>query len=183
MDAVIVTTPTNRHEEYVRAALLAKKAVFCEKPVAGNRKSIADCYDLAAEKKLPLFCAFNRRFDPGMRSVKEQVQAGKIGKVYQIRTTSRDSPVPTLEYLAISYGIYHDCAVHDMDMVCWVLGETPCGVFAQGTCFDPNIKTVGDVDTVAIILTFPSGVIATIDLSRHSPYGYDQRLEVRDGGQ
>jgi hypothetical protein len=35
------------------------------------------------------------------------------------------------------------------------------------------------VDTIAIILKFPSGVLGSIDLSRHSSYGYDQRLEVR----
>eukprot|EP00117_Sycon_ciliatum_P032961 scpid92352/ scgid25459/ Uncharacterized oxidoreductase YrbE len=37
---------------------------------------------------------------------------------------------------------------------------------------------MGDVDTVAITLTFPSGVLATIHLSRHATYHYDQRLEV-----
>ena len=68
--------------------------------------------------------------------------------------------------------------VHDIDMVCWIVGEAPCSVFAQGSAFHPEINAMGDVDTVAIILKFPSGVIATIDLSRHSQYGYDQRLEV-----
>ena len=37
---------------------------------------------------------------------------------------------------------------------------------------------MNDVDTVAMTLKFPSGVLALIDLSRHATYGYDQRLEV-----
>ncbi len=178
MDAVIVTTPTNHHEFYVRKSLTAGKAVFCEKPVAPNLKAIAEVYDLAEKVKRPLFCAFNRRFDSGMSNLRSQVKKGKIGQIYQVNTTSRDSPFPSIEYLKISCGIFHDCAVHDIDMVCWIIEEEPCGVFAQGSAFDPAIKEIGDVDTVSIILKFPSGVLATIDLNRHSKYGYDQRLEV-----
>lgn len=177
--AVVVATPTFTHEDYVRKALEAGKAVFCEKPIAADMKAIASCYDAAARANLPLFCAFNRRFDPGMAKVQQQVREGKIGQIYQIKTTSRDSPRPSIDYIKISHGMYHDCAVHDIDMVCWVVGEEPVGVLAQGVTFDPEIKAVGDVDTIAIILKFPSGVLATIDLSRHSSYGYDQRLEVK----
>ena len=42
-----------------------------------------------------------------------------------------------------------------------------------------EIRDLNDHDTVAIILTFPSGVLALIDLSRFACYGYDQRLEVK----
>lgn len=42
----------------------------------------------------------------------------------------------------------------------------------------PEIKAIGDFDTVAATLHFPSGTLGMIDLSRNSIYGYDQRLEV-----
>ena len=103
---------------------------------------------------------------------------GKIGQIYQIKTTSCDSPRPSIDYIKISSGMCHDCGVHDIDMVCWIVGEEPVGVMAAGVCFDPEVKAIGDIDTVAIILKFPSGILATIDLNRHSNYGYDQRLEV-----
>ena len=82
-----------------------------------------------------------------------------------------------MEFLRTSGGMFHDCGVHDIDMVCWVLGEAPSSAFVRATTQSPQIKEFGDVDTAAIILTFPSGVIATIHLSRHSTF-YDQRLEV-----
>jgi len=41
-----------------------------------------------------------------------------------------------------------------------------------------DIAALGDVDTVAITLKFPSNVIGVIDASRHASYGYDQRIEV-----
>ena len=52
------------------------------------------------------------------------------------------------------------------------------GVFAQGTVFDPEMRSIGDLDTIAITLKFPSGTLALLDLSRQSSYGYDMRVEV-----
>ena len=76
----------------------------------------------------PLFCAFNRRFDPSFAAVRAKVRAGSVGHVQMIKTTSRDSPLPSMDYLKISGGIFHDCAVHDIDMVTWILGEYPSKV-------------------------------------------------------
>ena len=75
-------------------------------------------------------------------------------------------------------GIFHDCAVHDIDCICWILGEYPESVSAYGHANFEDIKELGDYDTVAIMMKFPSGAIATIDLSRYAIYGYDQRVEV-----
>ena len=176
--AVVITVPTKYHESYVKRALLAGKAVFCEKPLAYDLAEVVSCYDIAEKKGLPLYCAFQRRFDPGMSRLREQVVQGKIGKLYQVKSTSRDADKPPVEYVKTSGGMYHDTAVHDIDMLCWIVGEEPVGVFAQGSVFDPEIAGVGDVDTIAIILKFPSGVLAMLDLSRHSSYGYDIRIEV-----
>ena len=178
LDGVVITTPTQYHESYVKRALLAKKAVFCEKPLAYDIADVVQCYDLAEEHGCPLYCAFQRRFDPGMSKLRNQVVEGKIGKVFQLRSTSRDQPRPSIEYLKCSGGMYHDTAVHDCDMLCWIIGEEPVGVFAQGSAFDPEIQGIGDVDTIVVTLKFPSGVLALMDLSRHANYGYDMRLEV-----
>ena len=66
LDALLVTTPTHTHEDYIYRAIQANKAVFCEKPVAGSVARTAKCYDEAGKAGTPLFCAFNRRFDPSL---------------------------------------------------------------------------------------------------------------------
>ena len=66
LDAVLVTTPTNTHEDYIQQAIRANKAIFCEKPVASSVAGIAQCYSEADKAGKPLFCAFNRRFDPSL---------------------------------------------------------------------------------------------------------------------
>ena len=103
---------------------------------------------------------------------------GDIGKVHIIKTTSRDFPLPSIDYLKISGGIFHDCCVHDVDVICWILGERPHTVFCFANAFNPVIGALNDVDTVGVVMKFPSGVIGQIDLSRHAVYGYDQRIEV-----
>ncbi|XP_054720943.1 myo-inositol 2-dehydrogenase-like [Uloborus diversus] len=178
VDAVLVCTPTFSHEELVMKSLESGKAVFCEKPLALNDDGIERCIQSSKKHAKPLLCAFNRRFDPGLRCLKTRVEAGEIGKVQVIKTCSRDSPKPPVEYLQISGGIFHDCAVHDLDYICWVLGEYPETVSAVAHSHYEDVKQLDDYDTVAILMKFPSGSIATIDLSRHAVYGYDQRIEV-----
>ena len=94
----------------------------------GEKWPFDDTFAKADEVGKPLFCAFNRRFDPSFASIKKRVQAGEVGHVQMIKTTSRDSPLPTIDYLKISGGIFHDCAVHDIDLVTWIVGEYPTEV-------------------------------------------------------
>lgn len=136
------------------------------------------CYEKAAKRGLPLLCSFNRRFDPGHGRVIEEARNGNLGTIHTITTTSRDSPIPTIAYLKISNGIFHDCGTHDIDMVLKIAGEPPSTVYAQAHAFHPAIAELNDVDCVMINLKFPSGILATINLDRTSPFGYDQRLEV-----
>lgn len=178
VDAVFVCTPTLSHEAIVLSALESGKNVFCEKPLAKSYDSIVRCYQLAKAKNLQILCAFNRRFDPSFAQIRARVQSGEVGQLQMVKTTSRDSPTPSIEYLKNSGGIYQDCAVHDIDLICWVLGEWPAQVTSQASTFKPSIAAIDDFDTVAITLKFPSGAIGIIDLSREAVYGYDIRLEV-----
>jgi len=178
VDACLISTPTFTHEEFIVSSLEAGKAVFSEKPIAEAPSGTARCYRKADEVGRPLFCAFNRRFDPSFAAVRAKVRAGSVGHVQMIKTTSRDSPLPSMDYLKISGGIFHDCAVHDIDMVTWILGEYPSKVYSSATSLIPEIAAINDHDNVQITMTFPSGTLASIDLSRFACYGYDQRLEV-----
>jgi myo-inositol 2-dehydrogenase/D-chiro-inositol 1-dehydrogenase len=63
-----------------------------------------------------------------------------------------------------------------------VLGEYASEVYVASHAHSKSIAALGDVDTVAITLKFPSNVIATIDLSRLAAYGHHQTLEVRIEG-
>jgi len=175
---VVICTPTATHYEIIIRALNSKISVFCEKPISLDIKQVDECYNLAKKLDVPLLCGFQRRFDPSFYKLRTSVKNGDIGKIHVIRTTSRDHPLPSFEFLKISGGVFHDCGSHDIDMQRWITGEDPYEVFATGTAFIPEIKQMNDFDTVAMLLKFPSGAIGMIDLDRTCAYGYDQRIEV-----
>ena len=68
-------------------------------------------------------------------------------------------------------------AIHDLDFICHVLGEGPKQVYAKGSSFYNELKDIGVSDQAVIMLMFPSGCLATLELSRSCAYGYDQRIE------
>jgi len=96
--------------------------------------------------------------------------------------TSRQAPL-SCSYCCccadrVEGGIFHDCAVHDIDIVCWILGDFPVSVYTVAHAHNEDIAKLNDVDTVVISMKFRSGILAVIDLSRYAAYGYDQRVEV-----
>ena len=173
----MVATPTFTHEEFVCGALAKGKAVFSEKPLAETEEGTAKCYNLAKEKGAILFCAFNRRFDPSFASTYNRVRKGRLhiklcklshlssiltgelGHIHVAKTTSRDSPLPSIGYLKISGGIFHDCAVHDIDLITWIMGELPVEVYSNSNARIPEIKALNDFDNVSINMKFKSGML------------------------
>jgi myo-inositol 2-dehydrogenase/D-chiro-inositol 1-dehydrogenase len=95
-----------------------------------------------------------------------------------IKVCSRDSPLPNIDYIKISGGIYLDCIIHDFDMLRFVTGKNPKEIFSVASSFFEGIGACGDVDNVLVTLKYDDGMIACIDVSRFAAYGYDQRVEA-----
>jgi myo-inositol 2-dehydrogenase/D-chiro-inositol 1-dehydrogenase len=178
VDGVIIASSTASHVDLILSAVSAKKAVYCEKPISDCLEKTGLCYQAAAEADLPLFCAFNRRFDPSYSTIQAQVRAGAVGHVQTIKSVSRDSPIIPLSYIGPSGGIFDDFSVHDIDLLLWVTGDVPVQVFVSGNSQVPEFSEHNDFDNMIILLNFKHGTLGTIDLNRYSSYGYDQRLEV-----
>ena len=178
VNAVIVATPTLEHFGNITSALKAGKAVFTEKPLGSRLDEIDVCFDLARDRGLPLFVGFNRRFDPSFSSLARAVREGNIGTPQMLQIISRDSPLPNMDYIKTSHGIFHDCIVHDLDMIRFIAREDPVEVFAIGSNFVSEIKALNDLDNVLISLKYASGLLASIHVNRFAAYGYDQRIEA-----
>eukprot|EP00911_Craspedida_sp_UC1_P000876 UC1_evm1s665 len=108
----------------------------------------------------------------------EQVTETALGRPHLVTVAFRDHPVPPLEFLRHGGDPFHDLAVHDIDYILKLLGEQPRTITAVATSCLPQLREAGVYDTAVLQLVFPSGTIATIDMSRLSNYGYDNRIEV-----
>ena len=179
IDAVIIASSTDTHADLVIAAARAGKAIFCEKPIDLSLRRVDQCLAAVKNAKVPMFVAFNRRFDPSFAALHARIARGEIGNVEQVIVTSRDPGLPPLSYIKSSGGQFRDMTIHDFDMARWLLGEEPTEVFAYGSCLvDPAVGKAGDTDTLMVLMKTASGRQAHINNSRRASYGYDQRLEV-----
>lgn len=179
IDAVLICSPTDVHTEQIVAAAEAGKDIFCEKPIALSLEEIRSALDAVRSAGVRLMIGFNRRFDPEFSRVRGVVESGRLGEIELLRITSRDPAPPPPEYISSSGGLFLDMTIHDFDMARFITGSEVVEVFAEARVrVDPRIGDLGDVDTAAVTLSFENGVLALIDNSRRSCYGYDQRLEV-----
>lgn len=163
VDVVIVCTPTHTHYEVAKVALEHDKHVFLEKPIANTSTEIEELYDLACSRELLLFVAFNRRYDSQWSHLKDKVLAHYPSAV---NVVCRDFPFPPASYLESCGGIFRDAAVHDIDMLCLMLCDTPVKVDAS--LDDSN-------ENSSVVLIFSRGCRVHMLHSRHST-GYDQRV-------
>eukprot|EP01094_Clydonella_sp_ATCC50884_P027208 TRINITY_DN7721_c0_g1_i1.p1 TRINITY_DN7721_c0_g1~~TRINITY_DN7721_c0_g1_i1.p1 ORF type:complete len:740 (-),score=226.70 TRINITY_DN7721_c0_g1_i1:256-2391(-) len=176
VQVVVVCTTSAAHHKIIMAALNAKKHVFCEKPVALSLKHTLECCKLACTSGLALYTGFQRRSDLHFMRTKELLGAHTV---QQIRVTSREpNGHNDKAYLLSSGGFLYDSVIHDIDLARFYAEEEPVEVYCAGHAFDGELGRAGDIDCVALLLRFKSGVIASIDNHRHANYGYDQRVEM-----
>ncbi|CAK9117779.1 unnamed protein product [Durusdinium trenchii] len=178
VDAVIVASATDTHFPYIMKALCADKAVLAEKPISHELAEVEEAVELARSKNLASVCGYQRRADRHFRALKQSLDAGAIGNLKVLKTCSRDNPIPPMEYLRTSGGIFHDMLIHDFDMLDFLGGQVPEAVTAIGHSYHPEIRAMGDLDTCAVMFKYSSGLIAMVDTSRDASYGYDQRIEA-----
>ena len=179
IDAILIGSATDTHAGLIEKGARAGKAIFCEKPIDLSVARVQACLEVVKEHGAKLFVGFNRRFDKNFRALKEALEEGSIGTPELVQITSRDPGPPQLSYIEVSGGLFKDMTIHDLDMACWLMGETPVKVSASGSCLvDTAIGEAGDIDTAVVTLEFAGGALAVISNSRRAAYGYDQRIEV-----
>ena len=179
VDAVLIASSTNTHADLLSAAIRARKPVYCEKPIDMSLERVQAVVQEAHDNPLPIMMGFSRRFDPNHRALRQAVQAGEVGVVEMIQMACRSAAPPPISYIKVSGGQFRDQTIHMFDLLCWIAGQAPVEVYATGSAMmDPQITAVGDVDTSMLILKFADGALCHIDNSRHTGYGYDERIEV-----
>ena len=121
----------------------------------------------------------NRRFDQDFVITKKKVDAGLIGDIHTIHITNHDAAIPRFKFLKSSGGMLFDLCIHDFDMLNFLTGEKIKEVYVNGNVFiEPRLKEIDDIDNAIITLELESGILCSIDSSRQTHYGYDQRIEI-----
>jgi myo-inositol 2-dehydrogenase / D-chiro-inositol 1-dehydrogenase len=179
VDAVIIASSTDTHAELLIQAAQNNKAILCEKPIDLDIRKVRDCIAAIEKYSVPCALGFNRRFDPSFSKLKSSLKNGEIGNLEKLSIISRDPFPPSIDYVKVSGGLFRDMMIHDLDMARWILEEEPIEIYAVASnLVNPEIGEAGDIDTAMVILKTQSGKLSCISNSRHSVYGYDQRIEA-----
>jgi myo-inositol 2-dehydrogenase/D-chiro-inositol 1-dehydrogenase len=184
VQAVAIATPTTLHPEMTIAALEAGKHVFVEKPLALD---VPTCERVEAvarrHPQLVAMVGFARRFDPHYQEAKAQIDAGRVGRPFLVRSQTCDMNDPEgffVRFAPTSGGIFLDCSVHDIDLARWLLGNPKAlRAFASGTiALHPGLAECGDVDNGLAIVEFEGGARAQFYASRTLAHGHETSTEV-----
>lgn len=178
VDAVLIASPTPTHVDLIAASIEAGLPVLCEKPIDLDIARVEGLRAAAAAATAPIVLGFNRRFDRHFARVHDRVAAGEIGRLEHLVITSKDPDEPPVDYLRSSGGIFRDMTIHDLDMARYFVPEI-VEVSARGAnTFSDAAKEIGDFDSAVVTLRGSRDELVTVMNSRHSAYGYDQRLEA-----
>ena len=126
VDAVSIVTPTFTHHDIVMDALRANKHVLCEKPPCITEKDVTECVREAEKREKLLMWGFPVRFHPGIRFLKEYIDAGMMGKIYyaevarMIRCSKMEGWFVDKE--KAGGGALMDGAIHELDTALYLMG-------------------------------------------------------------
>jgi myo-inositol 2-dehydrogenase/D-chiro-inositol 1-dehydrogenase len=141
--------------------------------------------DAAAKKpNLKVMAGFSRRFDASYRDAAKKILNDKaIGEPFMVRSNTCDLLDDTgffVRYAARNGGIFVDCAIHDIDLSLWYLGNpVPKACWAAGTLqHHPELKELSDVDNAVGVVEFWGGKIAYFYCSRTQAHGHDVCTEI-----
>ena len=179
MDALVIASPTGFHFDHLKLAIASEKHIFCEKPIDLSIQNIQLLKKQLDQTSVKFMVGFNRRYDPNILKIKKELQMDRLGRVQSIKLISRDPGPPPMEFIKTSGGLFLDMAIHDFDLARHLMGSEVTEVYATASIFgNLPLESVGDVDTAVTVLKFKNKGFATIENSRNSTFGYDQRVEV-----
>ena len=135
IEAVSICTPNKMHSEITVEALKAGKNVLCEKPAARVYEDALKMQEAQHKYGKVLNIGVVNRFNDGVNKIKELIEQGELGDVYQVYVSFRSyRAIPGLggdftNKAIAGGGVMIDWGVHFFDIVMYC-------------CGDPKAKTV-----------------------------------------
>ncbi len=172
--AVSIALPTQLHEEAALACLEAGAHVLVEKPIAATLPSALRMIELAEARKRKLMVGHIVRFNPAIRALKEKMQAGELGRIFQI-TSRRAGPFPAR---IRDVGVVIDLATHDLDLMRYLTGMDPLRLYAET---EQRIHTDHE-DLLLGLLRFPDHVTGALEINWLTPTKVREVLVLGEAG-
>jgi predicted dehydrogenase len=160
LSAVAIATPVTHHFSLAKAALLAGKHTFIEKPMASSSAECEELIELAERQGLTLMVGHTFLYSAPVRRIVEIVRAGDLGEICYINSRRLN-----LGLFQPDINVAWDLAPHDISIILHVLGAFPTTVNCTGNAH--VTQNVEDVTNMS--LTFSKRQFASIQSSWLEP--------------
>ena len=169
IDAVVITSETNRHQELTTLMANAGKHLFVEKPLGFAAADAKELAQLIRSKGIIFQTGYFLRGIGAIRQIKKLADEGKFGTITRMRFCNChtgslggwfDADWRWMADPAIAgCGAFGDLGTHALDIIMWLLGR-PSKVTASIHTVTARYGAECDESGEAL-LEFPSGAIAT----------------------
>lgn len=162
LDAVSIAVPTSLHKNVALEFIENGINVLVEKPIAESVESAKEIINAARKNRVILMVGHIERFNPAVLKLKEVLEEGLLGNIATL-TAKRVGPLPPQ---IKDVGVIVDLAVHDIDVMSFLLNERVKDVYAKAG----SVKNPLELEDFAVIvLSFNSaiGVVETNWLTPH----------------
>ncbi|WP_375432706.1 Gfo/Idh/MocA family protein [uncultured Friedmanniella sp.] len=175
VDAVLIASPGQAHDEQVNACLDRGVPVLCEKPLTTAVASARAIVDREAALGTPLIqVGFMRRFDPEYVALKKLITDGGLGNPLLVHCTHRNPDVPP--HFNSEFMI-RDSVVHEVDVARFLLDEEIVSVqVIRGVA--TSAAPAGTSDPMIVVFETASGRIVTDEIYVRTGVAYEVRTEV-----
>jgi predicted dehydrogenase len=175
--------PNNIHMEPTIYAMKLGKHVLCEKPIARNAEEAKQMVEVATKTGVKNMVAFNYRFVPAVRQIRNLIDNGALGKVYHWRAVylqewilpHYNTPrIWRLDKSIAGSGALGDLGAHIIDLAHYLVGGiktlssmTKTFITERPMPEDPTKMGTVDVDDAFVsICEFENGALGTFESTR-----------------
>lgn len=127
IDAVIIATSTEQHYTQAKAALLAGKHVFVEKPMTRCLKEAVELTEIAQQRNLRLMVGHTFLYNNIVEDVKYRIDRGDLGEILYIYGQRLN-----LGRLRPDSDVIWNLAPHDVSIANYLLSARPKQVSGRG---------------------------------------------------
>ena len=167
-DAAVIATPAALHPEHAKAAMERGMPILVEKPFALSVQDAEEMAEFADKNGVSVVVGHLLIFHAAVERLKALINAGDLGDLYYLYSQRVNlGQVRPDENALWSFG------PHDAAVAVELLGATPISVSAHGKSYIQH----GIEDVVFMMLEFPSGVMAHVQMSWLDPHK-ERRLTV-----
>jgi predicted dehydrogenase len=161
IDAVVIAAPAAAHYELARAAVVAGKHVFVEKPITLDVAQAEELVRLAEERRRILMVGHLLEYHPAVTQLQALIAAGALGELRYIYSQRLN-----LGIVRRDENVMWSLAPHDISVLLMLLSGQPVEVSAQGMAYlQPGVE-----DVVFLTIRFDNGQLGHIHISWLDPH-------------